>query len=625
MEWFSKVGEAAKWIADKLGDGLEAVFDTIGLDFVGDGINWLTDRVGEKVQAVIEREKSFIEGAGGKLEDLFSENLWEDFGGWLATNTGNALDRLGTDLETIADSFKINTRTLTNRELEVAKSVFGDSINYDLIRIDEWSFSGLINDWENHNRPYTTFHTINSWAPMDDATLIHELTHVWQYEQFGSVYISKAIAGQLENPLPGIYPEHIANNNDPKGYGGYQNGYGYGGYTELQDRMDLGQGLGSYNFEQQAEIIKHYFQMREDNYTVNDFHLPLYSHFVKEVSSLPLTTLYPLHVIGSTGDDKIYGNNTNNGIDGGLGNDTLKSWNGNDTLIGGWGNDSLYGDGGNDSLYGGGDDDYHDGGDGDDLIAGWNGNDTLDGGGGSDSLYGDGGNDYLHGQAGDDTLDGGGGNDYLYSHSGNDILDGQAGDDIILGGDGNDFLYGGEDNDIIYGTAFPDPDGVSVSYLNNDNLFGQEGDDKLYGSDGDDYIDGGSNYDRLYGREGNDILIGGSGDDILTGSNPDVWNSGADEFDNLTGDAGADIFVLGDSSEAYYRGLASAEILDFNWNEGDKIRVFGSASNYSLSHTQMGDDVNPTPVDTAIIYQDDVIGVVHDTMDVFISRDFIFV
>ena len=210
------------------------------------------------------------------------------------------------------------------------------------------------------------------------------------------------------------------------------------------------------------------------------------------------------------------------------------------------------------------------------LIGGW-GHDTLIGGTGNDSLYGGGHDDYHNG--GD----------------GNDLIAGWNGNDTLIGGNGNDYLYGDGDHDIVNGG---------------------DGYDTLYGSTGND---------ELIGGVKDDILVGGSGDDLLIGSNPNMWNSGVGEFDNLTGNAGADIFVLGDSSEAYYLGLASAEILDFNSNEGDKIRVYGSASDYSLSYTQMGDDVNPTPLDTVITYQGDVIGVVHNTTNVFMSRDFIFV
>ncbi len=208
---------------------------------------------------------------------------------------------------------------------------------------------------------------------------------------------------------------------------------------------------------------------------------------------------------------------------------------------------------------------------------------------------------------------GGSGNDFIVGNSIANVLRGGLGNDTLIGNYGNDKLFGSYGNDTLDG-------GVG-----NDTIYGNGDNDRLDGGFGHDYLHGSVGNDELIGGEDDDILVGGDGNDILTGSNPSVHNSGSGEYDNLTGGVGADIFVLGDSFEAYYLGLASAEILDFNWNEGDQIRVYGSASNYSLSYTHMGDDVNPTPLDTAIIYQGDVIGVVHDTTNVSISRDFVFV
>ncbi|NET68148.1 MAG: protease [Moorea sp. SIO1G6] len=225
-----------------------------------------------------------------------------------------------------------------------------------------------------------------------------------------------------------------------------------------------------------------------------------------------------------------------------------------------------------------------------------------------ENAYGGSGNDRIYGNSANNQLRGNSGNDTLYGYGGNDTLDGGNGDDLLYLGDGNDYVnitslgndtfYGGNGNDSIYG------------YTGNERYYGDAGNDTLKGYSGDDTIIGGAN---------SDILLGGSGDDVLTGSNPSVFYSGMGEFDNLTGNAGADIFVLGDSYEAYYRGLGSANILDFNSNEGDRIRVFGSASSYSLSYSGTG------LLDTTISYQGDAIGIVHDTTNVSISRDFIFV
>ncbi len=202
------------------------------------------------------------------------------------------------------------------------------------------------------------------------------------------------------------------------------------------------------------------------------------------------------------------------------------------------------------------------------------------------------------------------GADNINGLDGDDFIEGLGGDDTLIGGYGSDDIYGDSDDDLIYG----------------DNTYN-------YSFGDADYLDGGSGQDTIYGGGDNDILIGGTdndslygegGDDTLTGSNPSEWDSGAGEYDQLTGGSGADTFVLGDSFEAYYQGLGYATITDFDWDEGDKIQVFGSASNYSFSH---GDWLGDSSTDTAIYYNSDLIAVLQDayTSQTFINTDFTFV
>ena len=59
------------------------------------------------------------------------------------------------------------------------------------------------------------------------------------------------------------------------------------------------------------------------------------------------------NLTGSAFDDRLYGNEVANLIEGGSGNDLLEGWAGNDTLFGGAGNDSITGGVDNDSIDGG--------------------------------------------------------------------------------------------------------------------------------------------------------------------------------------------------------------------------------------------------------------------------------
>lgn len=80
---------------------------------------------------------------------------------------------------------------------------------------------------------------------------------------------------------------------------------------------------------------------------------------------------------------------------------------------------------------------------GNDRIFGGEGDDTIEGGGGSDNLYGEEGDDDLDGGTGHDRLFGGEGDDTLAGGGGNDLLLGGEGDDTLSGGAGEDvFAFG---------------------------------------------------------------------------------------------------------------------------------------------------------------------------------------
>ncbi|AOY81027.1 hypothetical protein BJP36_15070 [Moorena producens JHB] len=166
LEWSSdKLGDALEWSADKtgnvlesgfdhLGDALEWSSDKIGLNpSVGNKIDWFTDQLGNKTEGVVLRGARYITDLpsdfGRIPNSLISKELWQNFyrlDGWLVDNTLNILGitRIPELIETGADFLKFNTRSLTDREIEVAKSVFGDSINYSLVRVDKSSFGSLI-------------------------------------------------------------------------------------------------------------------------------------------------------------------------------------------------------------------------------------------------------------------------------------------------------------------------------------------------------------------------------------------------------------------------------------------------------------------------------------------------
>lgn len=131
--------------------------------------------------------------------------------------------------------FKPNTRRLTEREIALARSVFGDAIDYQKVRVDERSHIGC----RQYRFAYVGFYVVNAWGQLPDPILIHELTHVWQYQRLGSVYIPRALWAQRTAA-----------------------GYDYGGTEALSQALSQGKSLTDFNYEQQADIVADYFCLK---------------------------------------------------------------------------------------------------------------------------------------------------------------------------------------------------------------------------------------------------------------------------------------------------------------------------------------------------------------------------
>jgi len=126
------------------------------------------------------------------------------------------------------------SRNLTESEMDSSYRLFRNSIRYHLIRVNErekWIAKRL-------NIAYVSFETIHIGRAIQPALLIHELVHVWQYTQFGSVYIYKALLAQKSKP-----------------------GYNYGGVPGLNEAIEARKKLHEFNFEQQGDIISDYYKL----------------------------------------------------------------------------------------------------------------------------------------------------------------------------------------------------------------------------------------------------------------------------------------------------------------------------------------------------------------------------
>ncbi len=156
---------------------------------------------------------------------------------WLVDGFWLSLELIGVcDVyEGLASVAKWKTRPLTPAEIELAIAVYGSSIDYHKVRIDETAWLGA----RQYRFCYVSFNTINTWQPMWPDTFIHELMHVWQYQHLGAAYISRALRAQRSAA-----------------------GYNYGGVVALRRAQKTGKRLLDFNYEQQADIVADYFRLK---------------------------------------------------------------------------------------------------------------------------------------------------------------------------------------------------------------------------------------------------------------------------------------------------------------------------------------------------------------------------
>ncbi len=181
---------------------------------------------------------------------------------WLLELPFLLLELLGAfDLYDGIASFVKRARPLSEREIGIARTIFGNSIAYERVRIDEQAYLGP----RKGKFCYVSCNTINSWGKMHDFILIHELMHIWQYQHLGSVYIPRALSAQFT-----------------------KEGYNYGGVNALYHAVQQGKKLLDFNYEQQADIIEDYYRLLLGYHptwgNASEKDLEIYAHFARQLS-----------------------------------------------------------------------------------------------------------------------------------------------------------------------------------------------------------------------------------------------------------------------------------------------------------------------------------------------------
>jgi hypothetical protein len=94
------------------------------------------------------------------------------------------------------NALAMSSRPLTQRELELAQPIFGLALRYEAIRVVVTPIANTPVTMGNFVRVAPTKPGANI-KQMDDETLIHELTHVWQYQNRGMSYLSNSLCHQV--------------------------------------------------------------------------------------------------------------------------------------------------------------------------------------------------------------------------------------------------------------------------------------------------------------------------------------------------------------------------------------------------------------------------------------------
>jgi hypothetical protein len=168
-------------------------------------------------------------------------------------------------------------RTLTAAEKTDAEAIFADTVDLDKVYIATESPTNSIifgiQDFftgEPDSRAFVTGNLINFDAddipPLERYTFIHEMTHVWQHQNVGPIYMAHAIFGQITTGYNYGYVDSNESVELPNG--------AYDGSTQFEPRGHIdgtgaegalaagGGDITTFNPEQQGQIMMHYFVRR---------------------------------------------------------------------------------------------------------------------------------------------------------------------------------------------------------------------------------------------------------------------------------------------------------------------------------------------------------------------------
>jgi hypothetical protein len=168
--------------------------------------------------------------------------------GWLHRFIVQLFDLLGgPEIAQFLMHLVTKTTPLKGDEIAIIASILGPyGLRYGDVRVAEGGLFDLLFKL-NGNLAFATWHTINlprvgRHTRSNLPIVVHELTHVYQYERVGSRYLGEAIYVLVKTK---------------------RNCYDYGSAEGLRMAAAAGREFCDYNREQQAMMIQDYFALRE--------------------------------------------------------------------------------------------------------------------------------------------------------------------------------------------------------------------------------------------------------------------------------------------------------------------------------------------------------------------------
>lgn len=192
--------------------------------------------------AQLDEIQEALQKAGYTKAGALARAIYDIHGEFLYTNQElTTIAPFYSRTTSLGGKIKIQTnRSMTEWEIRQAKRVFGNAIKYPAVTIAESSISAKIITAGDYARTVGNTIYFPAGGSRNMAFMVHELTHVWQYQKTGWTYAPKAIWAQISE------------------------GYSYteSGKTaeqSLKDARVAGKTLYGYNKEQQGDILSDYY------------------------------------------------------------------------------------------------------------------------------------------------------------------------------------------------------------------------------------------------------------------------------------------------------------------------------------------------------------------------------